>query len=106
MNKPIEKTAFTNAHLGVSAEPLKAMTEAQFAALGAGDIVIWRKMSAGDLAAHFDISRPTLSVHFNKLKEAGLVTVERQGTSLIYHLNMSILEEALSGFLAFREPKS
>lgn len=50
MNKPIEKTAFTNAHLGVSAEPLKAMTEAQFAALGAGDIVFWRKMSAGDLA--------------------------------------------------------
>jgi DNA-binding transcriptional ArsR family regulator len=62
-------------------------------------------MSAGDLAAHFELSKPTLSVHFAKLKEADLVTVERQGTSLIYHLNMSILEEALSGFLSFREPK-
>lgn len=62
-------------------------------------------LSAGDLAAHFDISKPTLSVHFAKLREAGLVGVERQGTSLIYHLNMSILEEALSGFLAFREQK-
>jgi ArsR family transcriptional regulator, arsenate/arsenite/antimonite-responsive transcriptional repressor len=62
-------------------------------------------MSAGELASHFDLSKPTLSVHFNKLKEADLVTVERQGTSLIYHLNMSILEEALSGFLAFREQK-
>lgn len=62
-------------------------------------------MSAGDLAGHFELSKPTLSVHFAKLKEADLVTVERQGTSLIYHLNMSILEEALSGFLAFREPK-
>lgn len=62
--------------------------------------------SAGELAGHFDLSKPTLSVHFAKLKEADLVTVERQGTSLIYHLNMSILEEALSGFLAFREPKS
>jgi DNA-binding transcriptional ArsR family regulator len=62
-------------------------------------------LSAGELAAHFDLSKPTLSVHFAKLKEAGLVSVERQGTSLIYHLNMSILEEALSGFLAFREQK-
>lgn len=60
-------------------------------------------LSAGELATHFDISKPTLSVHFAKLKDAGLVGVERRGTSLIYHLNTSILEEALSGFLAFRE---
>jgi DNA-binding transcriptional ArsR family regulator len=63
-------------------------------------------LSAGALAGHFELSKPTLSAHFGKLKEAGLVTVERQGTSLIYHLNMSILEEALSGFLAFREPRA
>ncbi len=62
-------------------------------------------MSAGELASHFELSKPTLSVHFNKLKNAELVAVERQGTSLIYHLNMSILEEALSGFLAFKEQK-
>ena len=60
-------------------------------------------MSAGDLAGHFDLSKPTLSVHFNKLKEADLIAVERQGTSLIYHLNTSILEEALSGFLSFKD---
>jgi ArsR family transcriptional regulator len=59
--------------------------------------------SAGELAEHFDIAKPTLSVHFAKLKDAGLVSVERRGTSLIYHLNMSILEEALSGFLSFKE---
>jgi DNA-binding transcriptional ArsR family regulator len=62
-------------------------------------------MSAGELAEHFDIAKPTLSVHFAKLRDAGLVTVERRGTSLIYHLNMSILEEALSGFLSFKEQK-
>jgi ArsR family transcriptional regulator len=60
-------------------------------------------LSAGALAAHFDIAKPTLSVHFAKLKDAELVSVERRGTSLIYHLNMSILEEALSGFLSFKE---
>lgn len=63
-------------------------------------------LSAGALAAHFTLSKPTLSVHFAKLKEAELVAVERQGTSLIYHLNMSILEEALSGLLSFKEAKS
>jgi DNA-binding transcriptional ArsR family regulator len=62
-------------------------------------------MSAGELAEHFDIAKPTLSVHFAKLKDADLVSVERRGTSPIYHLNMSILEEALSGFLAFKEQK-
>ena len=60
-------------------------------------------MSAGALATNFDLSKPTLSVHFAKLKDAELVSVERQGTSLIYHLNMSILEEALASFLSFKE---
>ena len=60
-------------------------------------------LSAGELAEHFEISRPTLSVHFAKLKEAELVAVERQGTSLIYHLNTSILEQALANVLSLRE---
>lgn len=59
--------------------------------------------SAGELAAHFDLTKPTLSVHFNKLKQAELVAVERRGTSLIYHLNTSILEEALAGLLSLKD---
>lgn len=62
--------------------------------------------SAGDLAQHFDIAKPTLSVHLAKLKEAELVVVERQGTSLIYHLNTSVLEDALAGLLDLTERKS
>ncbi len=61
--------------------------------------------SAGELADHFELSRPTLSVHFAKLKEADLVAVERQGTSLIYHLNTSVLEQALADVLSLREEK-
>ncbi len=60
-------------------------------------------MSAGELSAHFDLTKPTLSVHFGKLKKADLVTVERRGTSLIYHLNASLLEETLSGLLDHRD---
>ena len=60
-------------------------------------------MSAGEIAARFSLSKPTISAHFNKLKQAELVAVERQGTSLIYHLNTSVLEEALSGLLNLRD---
>lgn len=69
------------------------------------------EMSAGDLASRFDASKPTMTGHFNTLREAGLVDVQRQGTTLIYRLNASVLEEALMelmdgfGFLAGREPK-
>jgi DNA-binding transcriptional ArsR family regulator len=58
-----------------------------------------REMSAGELAGHFDLSKPTLSGHFAVLKEAGLVDVQRQGTSLIYRLNTSVLEDALTALM-------
>lgn len=61
--------------------------------------------SAGDIAAEFDVSKPTMSVHFSKLKDAELITAERQGTSLIYSLNISVLEEALSGIFDFQEKR-
>lgn len=55
-------------------------------------------LSAGDLAAHFDVSKPTMSVHFNVLKDADLVHAEKHGKSIVYSLKMSVLEEALMGF--------
>ncbi len=55
-------------------------------------------LSAGDLAAHFDVSKPTMSVHFNVLKDADLVHAKRHGKSIEYSLKMSVLEEALMGF--------
>lgn len=56
-------------------------------------------MSAGDLANAFPVSKPTMSAHFAKLKAAGLVQAESRGTSLIYTLNLSVVEEALMGFM-------
>jgi len=56
-----------------------------------------RPMSAGDLAAAFDHSKPTMSAHFAVLREAGLIDATRSGKSIIYRLRMSVLEEALMG---------
>lgn len=57
-----------------------------------------RPMSAGELAEPFDVSKPTMSAHFAVLREADLVHVEKAGKSMIYHLKLSVLEEALMGF--------
>lgn len=54
-----------------------------------------RPMTAGEIAEHVTISKPTLSGHLNVLKAATLIDVTRQGTSLIYRLNISVLEEAI-----------
>jgi DNA-binding transcriptional ArsR family regulator len=55
-------------------------------------------MSAGDLADNFEVSKPTMSAHFAVLREANLVHTEKDGKSVIYHLNLSVLEDALMGF--------
>lgn len=56
-------------------------------------------ISAGDLAADFPVSKPTMSRHFASLKEAGLIQAERDGTTIRYRLNVSVAEEALSGLM-------
>ena len=56
-----------------------------------------KPMSAGELADQFDVSKPTMSAHFNVLREAGLIDAARHGTTIIYRLRMSVLEEALMG---------
>ena len=66
-------------------------------------------MTAGELAGQFELSWPTMSGHFAVLREAGLVQAERTGTSVIYRLNQTVLQEALMAlFDAFgldpREP--
>ena len=59
-----------------------------------------RPMSAGEIAEHFTIAKPTLSGHFAVLKTADLVTTERQGTTIMYQLNTSVMEDALAAFMA------
>lgn len=58
-----------------------------------------REMSAGEIAGHFDLAKPTLSGHFAVLKAADLVDAEKSGTTVIYRLNLSVLEEALMSLI-------
>jgi len=54
-----------------------------------------RDMTAGEIAVHFDLTKPTLSKHFAVLREAGLVTSEKRGRNITYRLNPELLEAAL-----------
>jgi len=54
--------------------------------------------TAGELAAEFNVSKPTMSAHFTVLKEANLVDATRNGKAIIYRLKLSVLEDALLGF--------
>lgn len=56
-------------------------------------------MTAGDLAAFFDVSKPTMSTHFAALKEADLISAERDGVTIYYDLNATVAEEALTAMM-------
>jgi DNA-binding transcriptional ArsR family regulator len=56
------------------------------------------ELSAGEIAAHFDVTRPAVSQHLNVLKEAGLVTERRNGTKRLYRARPEGLAE-LKAFL-------
>lgn len=58
-----------------------------------------RDMTAGELAAQFELSWPTMSGHFTVLREADLISADRAGTTITYHLNVSVLEEAMAALL-------
>jgi len=60
-----------------------------------------KDMSAGDIAKNFAITLPSLSHHLNVLKQAGLITFQRQGQELIYSLNLSVFEEVAELVIKF-----
>nr|WP_315054212.1 metalloregulator ArsR/SmtB family transcription factor [uncultured Brevundimonas sp.] len=53
-------------------------------------------LASGDIAATFDMSWPTITGHLNALKEAGLVSAERDGQTIRYRLQISAIEEAMA----------
>ena len=59
-----------------------------------------KDLSAVEIAKHFDISKPALTKHLNILREAELVSSEKQGNFVIYSINVTVLQQALSGFMA------
>ena len=51
------------------------------------------ELSAGEIAEHFDVTRPAVSQHLTVLKEAGLVSERRNGTRRLYRARPEGLAE-------------
>jgi ArsR family transcriptional regulator len=58
--------------------------------LGAGE------KSAGELAEHFDMTKPSISHHFSVLKEGELISSRRDGTTIYYSLNTTVVQELMT----------
>lgn len=55
-------------------------------------------LTAGEIANHFDMTKPSISHHLNILKSAGLIDDERQGQFIRYSLNTTVLEQVVQWF--------
>ncbi len=58
-----------------------------------------RDMTAGEIGARFAISAPSVSHHLSVLKNADLVHSERNGQTIIYSLNTTVMQEFLQELL-------
>lgn len=55
-----------------------------------------RDMNAGEIAAEFNMTKPSISNHLNILKQADLVDSEKQGQNVMYSIKTSVIEDMLS----------
>jgi len=52
-------------------------------------------LTAGEIAEHFNMTKPSISHHLNLLKQARLVLSERKGQYIVYSLNTTVVQEVL-----------
>lgn len=64
-----------------------------------------RDMTAGEIVDQFNISGPSISHHLDLLKQAGLVTAEKQGQYIYYSLNTTVVDEIMKWFVQIRTKK-
>ena len=55
-------------------------------------------LTAGEIAAHFDMTKPSVSHHLNILKSAALITDERRGQNIVYSVNLTVFQELMKWF--------
>ena len=62
-----------------------------------------RDLTAGEIADHFRISKPSISHHLNLLKQADLVHAEKDGQYIYYSINTTVLQDVLVWLLSLQE---
>lgn len=60
-------------------------------------------LTAGEIADHFEMSKPSISHHLNVLKHAGLILWTKEGQTIVYSLNTTALQEMTKWLYDFKE---
>jgi DNA-binding transcriptional ArsR family regulator len=63
-----------------------------------------KEMTSGDIAGHFESAWPTISRHLAVLKDAGLISAERNGNSIHYELNTTVLQDIAEHLMDWTRP--
>lgn len=70
------------------------------------DMLKEKDLTAGEIADAFDMKKPSISHHLDKLKQANLVTSEKQGQFVTYSLNTTILDDMINWILTLKQDKN
>ena len=62
------------------------------------ELLAQNELTAGEIAAQFDMTKPSVSHHLAIQKSAGLVQDERRGQNIVYNVNMTVFQELMKWF--------
>lgn len=62
-------------------------------------------LTAGEIADHFQMTKPSISHHLDLLKQAGLVEAVKQGQFIYYSLNTTVVDELIQWVLQLKNKK-
>jgi ArsR family transcriptional regulator, arsenate/arsenite/antimonite-responsive transcriptional repressor len=60
-----------------------------------------KDLNAGEIAEHFNITKPSISHHLDLLKQAELVVDVRKGQYIYYSLNTTVIDDLVKWFIKF-----
>lgn len=69
------------------------------------DLLKQSDLTAGEIAEHFEMTKPSISNHLNILKQADLVWVQRQGQNMVYSLNTTIFQDVMKWIMDLQQSK-
>jgi len=70
------------------------------------EILKEKDLTAGEIADHFNISKPSISHHLDLLRQAGLVISVKEGQFIYYSLNTTVMDEMLKWIISLQSQKN
>lgn len=62
-----------------------------------------KDLTAGEIAAQFQMGKPSISHHLDLLRQGGLVLSRKEGQFVIYSLHTTVLDDVLSWIMDLKQ---